>query len=265
MTWQTPRGVVRPSGANPSGSPGEPEGRAPQARFARRDARWRMAGDTRPWFSRRRSQVHARSSSWPRLGRRLPPADDGLWPRLSLLEPSVVPGRLLFVDLETTGLAGGAGTRAFLVGCGWFEGAAFRVRQFFLAGYAAERAMLDAVTEAAAEACGVVSYNGKSFDLPLIETRFLFHRMQTPFAGMPHVDMLHPARRLWRGERDDPAVPACGLATMDWKTILGTLVRRRVGLRNSVAVLSLRSNAGTSVRSQRCWSTTGSTCSRSRC
>ena len=44
----------------------------------------------------------------------------------------------------------------------------------------------------------VVTYNGKTFDLPLIETRYLFHRLETPFAGLPHVDMLHPARRLWR-------------------------------------------------------------------
>ena len=49
-----------------------------------------------------------------------------------------------------------------------------------------------------------MTYNGKSFDLPLIETRFLFHRMETPFAGMPHVDMLHPARRLWRPLADAP-------------------------------------------------------------
>src|SRR5687768_14081332 len=88
------------------------------------------------------------------------PSGDGLWPRLSLLEPSIVPGRLLFVDLETTGLAGGAGTCAFLVGLGWFEGAAFRVRQLFLAGYAAERAMLDALAVAAGAAGGVVTYNG---------------------------------------------------------------------------------------------------------
>lgn len=131
------------------------------------------------------------------------PSPDGIWPKLSLLEPSVAPGRLLFVDLETTGLAGGAGTYAFLVGCAWFEGAAFRVRQFFLTSHAAERGLLEGVGEAADAASGLVTYNGKSFDLPLIETRFLYHRMETPFAGVPHVDMLHPARRLWRGDSED--------------------------------------------------------------
>ena len=131
----------------------------------------------------------------------LPPSD-GTWPHLSLLAGGEGGRNLLFVDLETTGLGGGAGTYAFLVGCGWFDGGSFRVRQFFLSSYSAERAMLQAVGELADATDTVVTYNGKSFDLPLIETRFLYHRIETPFAGMAHVDMLHPARRLWRAEED---------------------------------------------------------------
>jgi uncharacterized protein YprB with RNaseH-like and TPR domain len=137
------------------------------------------------------------------------PPPDGLWPRLSLLAGTACRGRMLFVDLETTGLAGGAGSYAFLVGCGWFDGALFRVRQFFLSSFAGERVLLEAVAEAAAAAGTVVTYNGKSFDLPLMETRFVLHRMETPFAGMPHVDMVHPARRLWRPDEsatDDEGV-----------------------------------------------------------
>ena len=65
--------------------------------------------------------------------------------------------------------------------------------------------MLEAIAELAGEAGTVVTYNGKTFDLPLIETRYLFHRLETPFAGLPHVDMLHPARRLWRGHAADGA------------------------------------------------------------
>ena len=149
----------------------------------------------------------------------LPPAD-GVWPTLPLLEPSVRDGRLLFLDLETTGLAGGAGTYAFLVGCGWFEGATFRTRQFFLSNYTAERALLGGVAVDAAAASGVITYNGKSFDLPLIETRFALQRMTTPFAGLPHVDMLHPARRLWR--RDDHLGEATGCRlTMLEETLCG--------------------------------------------
>jgi len=112
------------------------------------------------------------------------------------------PQRLLFVDLETTGVGGGAGTYAFLVGCGWFDGATFRVRQFFLSSYGAEPALLEGVTRLAERVTGIVTFNGKSFDLPFIETRYLYYRMKTPFLGLPHVDMLHPARRLWRAGND---------------------------------------------------------------
>ena len=138
------------------------------------------------------------------------------WPRLSLLGAGDA-SKLLFVDLETTGLAGGAGTYAFLVGCGWFDGPTFRVRQFFLSGYGSETALLDGVARIADGTTGVVTFNGKSFDLPLIETRYLFHRMQTPFAGMPHVDMLHPARRLWRASDDDAGAVAasCRLSVLE--------------------------------------------------
>jgi uncharacterized protein YprB with RNaseH-like and TPR domain len=127
----------------------------------------------------------------------LPPSD-GMWPRLSLLANASCGSQLLFVDLETTGIAGGAGTYAFLVGCAWFDGGRFRIRQFFLSSFAAERAMLDAVSDLAGTAGTVVTYNGKSFDLPVLETRFTLHRMTTPLADMPHIDMLHPARRMWR-------------------------------------------------------------------
>jgi hypothetical protein len=139
------------------------------------------------------------------------PSSNGGWPGLELLHGRAAPaasraeaagggGRAMFFDLETTGLAGGAGTYAFLVGCGWFESGSFHTRQFFLSDFGAERALLDAVARASSDVAAVVTYNGKSFDLPLMETRFVLHRQETPFAGLPHVDMLHPARRLWRGD-----------------------------------------------------------------
>ncbi|MCX6550247.1 MAG: ribonuclease H-like domain-containing protein [Acidobacteria bacterium] len=107
-------------------------------------------------------------------------------------------GPLLFFDLETTGLSGGAGTLAFLVGCGYFEGDTFRTRQYFLAGYEAEHELLLALAGLARQFRGLVTFNGRTFDVPLIETRYLFHRLESPFGGMPHFDMLHPARKLWR-------------------------------------------------------------------
>jgi len=112
--------------------------------------------------------------------------------------PPLTIDRILFLDLETTGLAGGAGTYAFLVGCGWFDGGTFRLRQFFLADFAAERALLESVTQLADDVSCIVTYNGKTFDLPLMETRFALQRMETPFAEVAHVDLLHPARRMWR-------------------------------------------------------------------
>jgi hypothetical protein len=154
----------------------------------------------------------------------LPPTA-GAWPALDVLARTPCRDRLLFVDLETTGLAGGAGTYAFLVGCGWFDGGSFRIRQYLMSNPMVERSMLGAIAELAGEAGTVVTYNGKTFDLPLIETRYLFHRLETPFAGLPHVDMLHPARRLWRGHAaggdDDGLFDAgCRLTTLE-RTLCG--------------------------------------------
>jgi len=127
---------------------------------------------------------------------------------LQLLDPSLAvaatsslgapaANRTVFIDLETTGLSGGAGTVAFLVGCGWFDYGAFQVRQFLLTSFAAERALLAAVAEFFADADLIVTYNGKTFDVPVMETRWMFHRLSMPLDGVPHFDMLHPARRLW--------------------------------------------------------------------
>jgi hypothetical protein len=122
---------------------------------------------------------------------------------LKLLDPTLPPpdgagSRTLFVDLETTGLSGGAGTVAFLVGCGWFDLGAFQVRQFLLTSYASERALLCAVAECFGATSLLVTYNGKTFDVPVMETRWQFHRMPLPLESVRHFDMLHPARRLWR-------------------------------------------------------------------
>jgi uncharacterized protein YprB with RNaseH-like and TPR domain len=128
--------------------------------------------------------------------------------------------KMLFLDLETTGLAGGAGTYAFLVGTAWFHGGVFRTRQFFLASYTAERALLEAVAADAGAAGALVTFNGKSFDIPLIDTRFVLHRMQTPFAGVPHVDMVHPARRLWKPDEEEGAGADCRLTRLE-ETLCG--------------------------------------------
>ena len=107
-------------------------------------------------------------------------------------------GRILFLDLETTGLFGGAGTQAFLIGCGAIEGTSIRVRQFLLPGFEHERAVLGELQGWAKAHGALCTYNGRTFDVPLVETRFMFHRVPCPLDGVPHLDMLHAARRLWR-------------------------------------------------------------------
>jgi uncharacterized protein YprB with RNaseH-like and TPR domain len=124
--------------------------------------------------------------------------------------------KTIFIDLETTGLSGGAGTLAFLVGCGYFDLGAFQVRQFLLPSHAAERALLSAVADFFDEADLIVTYNGKTFDVPVMETRWSFHRMELPLDGVPHFDMLHPARRLWKNRLGDGYVDAgCRLSTLE--------------------------------------------------
>ncbi|HET7619683.1 MAG TPA: ribonuclease H-like domain-containing protein [Vicinamibacterales bacterium] len=134
----------------------------------------------------------------------------------SLRDPDGAGSRILFVDLETTGLSGGAGTVAFLVGCAWFDMGALQVRQFLLTSYAAERALLCAAAECLDEAALLVTYNGKTFDVPVMETRWMFHRMEMPLEGVRHFDMLHVARRLWRerARADDPD-GGCRLSTLE--------------------------------------------------
>ncbi len=106
--------------------------------------------------------------------------------------------KFLFFDTETSGLAGGTGTYAFMVGAGRFEGDEFILAQFFLRDPSEEPAMLEALAEFIAPCEILVSYNGKSFDAPLLQTRYRLHDMPIPFADYAHLDLLHLARRLWR-------------------------------------------------------------------
>ena len=113
-------------------------------------------------------------------------------------DPRPYTTQLCFFDLETTGLAGGAGTQAFLVGCACVVDGGLRIRQFLLPGFEHERALLAMLADWAAVHGTLVTFNGRTFDVPLIETRYLFHRLAFPLGNVPHLDMLHPARRLWK-------------------------------------------------------------------
>jgi hypothetical protein len=111
--------------------------------------------------------------------------------------------RLALLDTETSGLAGGTGTCAFLVGIGRFASDALVVRQWLMASFAAEAAMLAEVRSALADATCLVTYNGKSFDVPLLKSRFALAREPHPFAPLAHADLLHATRRrLQRGWPD---------------------------------------------------------------
>ncbi|MCE5274550.1 MAG: ribonuclease H-like domain-containing protein [Syntrophaceae bacterium] len=106
------------------------------------------------------------------------------------------PTDALFLDTETTGLAGGTGTFPFLIGIGWFEHRDFITCQLFARDYSEEKAMLAFLGETAAEKRFLVTFNGRSFDVGLLAARFILNRIPDPLAAMPHLDLLHPSRRL---------------------------------------------------------------------
>jgi uncharacterized protein YprB with RNaseH-like and TPR domain len=110
----------------------------------------------------------------------------------------VDPGKWAFLDTETTGLAGGTGTYAFLVGVGSIDAAGFRVRQFFMRDYGEEASLLSRLSEYLAPFDVLVTYNGKAYDQPLLETRYRMVRARHPFDRMAHLDLLFGARRLWK-------------------------------------------------------------------
>ena len=103
-----------------------------------------------------------------------------------------------FLDTETSGVSGGTGTYAFLVGAARFVDGAFVLKQFFLRDPSEEPAMLEALINFLAPCEGLVTFNGKAFDAPLLVTRYSLHRIPVPFKNYAHIDLLPLARRLWR-------------------------------------------------------------------
>jgi len=126
------------------------------------------------------------------------------------------PSQVAFLDTETTGLAGGAGTIPFLIGVGrWVAGSGFRVVQFFLEDLDREAALLEVLARELDGVRCLVTYNGRTYDVPLLENRHILNRRPWPLAGVTHLDLLHPARTLWRHENPD-----CRLATLE-ESVLG--------------------------------------------
>jgi uncharacterized protein YprB with RNaseH-like and TPR domain len=121
---------------------------------------------------------------------------------------------MIFLDTETTGLSGGTGTHVFLVGIGRFTGDALHVRQFFMRHPGDERALLAALASDIAEIGALVTYNGRSFDVPLLETRYRMHG-QAFASPEQHIDLLSPARAIWKHR-----LPSCSLGTIE-RMVLG--------------------------------------------
>ncbi len=121
----------------------------------------------------------------------------------------------LFLDLETTGLAGGTGTYAFLVGVGHLELDHIVVRQYLLPDFQHEWLLLKLLENALQTDENLVTFNGKSYDVPLIRNRFVLNRLETRLDELLHIDLLHAARRVWKRR-----LPACDLQTLE-REILG--------------------------------------------
>jgi len=115
-------------------------------------------------------------------------------PALSALPPQA----FAFLDTETSGLAGGTGTYCFMVGAGRLEGDTYHLSQFFMRDPGEEAALLAALESFLAPCQALVTFNGKSFDAPLLNTRFTLHGMRSPLPALGHIDLLHLARRVYR-------------------------------------------------------------------
>lgn len=123
--------------------------------------------------------------------------------------------RLLFLDTETTGLSGGAGTIAFEIGVGYIQERQMIIRQYVMRDYCEEAAMLQDIASLLARFDTLVTFNGKTFDLPLLESRMIMHRIRTPITSLPHFDLLHACRRVYKLR-----LRRCNLASLE-EALLG--------------------------------------------
>ena len=122
---------------------------------------------------------------------------------------------LVFLDTETTGLSGGTGTMPFMIGAGRFIKEKFVVEQFFMRNPSEETAQLAALSEFVDGVEGIVTYNGKAFDLPIINTRYIMQRLSNPFTAATHFDLLPFTRRIWKSR-----LGQCNLGNIE-KQVLG--------------------------------------------
>jgi hypothetical protein len=132
------------------------------------------------------------------------------WTEAPLLPDEAAPPPAIYIDTETTGLSGGSGTVAFLVGLAEVAGNQIRLSQFLITSFAAETAMLEQILERLKPSHRLVSYNGKSYDIPLLATRLRMQGLSANLDQHPHLDLLHPIRRLFNKRWHD-----CRLTTVE--------------------------------------------------
>ena len=123
--------------------------------------------------------------------------------------------RAIFIDTETTSLSGGTGTYAFLIGCGWIENQRFRVDQFFIRNPSEEPSLLDHLESTLKKFEWVISFNGTTFDLPLIQTRLIMNRRRFSIVALASLDLLQVARRLWRYRLNDRSLGSLESSILD--------------------------------------------------
>jgi uncharacterized protein len=183
-------GALRPTGGSAAGGIAPPANRRKTNRIVdllRGELRTNASGEH--VVVRRRRRLAAPPPVFPAVMKVFAPSFDDL---------SLDPRRWLFLDTETTGLAGGTGTYAFLVGIAAWADEELVIEQFFMRDHGEERSMLQALAARIADHPVLVTFNGKSFDWPLLETRYRMTRAATVLCPAVHLDLLHPSRQLWR-------------------------------------------------------------------
>ena len=212
-------GPSRPAPAD--GQPRQPAPRADQARARQRDVQDLVDGTVidgplGACFVAEQTFTLDHCHGQEPLGRFFEVTDRSLGCLARLPDPLDIDREsIIFLDTETTGLAGGTGTYAFMVGLAYFRGDQLLVRQYFMRHHAEEPAMLAALAHVLGRHEAVVTFNGKSFDVPLLLTRYSANRQRHTVPSGLHLDLLHPSRRFWREQLE-----SCTLGTLE-RAVLG--------------------------------------------
>lgn len=124
------------------------------------------------------------------------------------------PQGTMFIDTETTGLAGGTGTLAFMIGVGYYDQGGFKVRQYFIRDYGEENAALNSLVKFASRFENIITFNGRGYDIPILQARMILNRIKFDFSTFSHIDLLFPSRAIFKHRLED-----CRLSTLERNVI----------------------------------------------